>query len=191
MTDTPALAWDAMKKYYDNHKDNSLLGVNFAKNTKDKYVNDFLAMYKSIKDEYMSSATKELDRHKQAAILLHCTIQNELFKPQKILKDDEIFVGCEQIGLLLSLSYMRDMLNKLLKEINEKPIQKYIFPKAFTCETEYFDILIRDLYLQKHKEGAVYVLSLAHILYLIEYNTLREINPDLIDKIKQHMASQK
>jgi hypothetical protein len=138
----------------------------------------------------MNDSVKELDRHKQAAILLYCTIKNRLFIPAVKPKKNEVFVGCEQIGLLLSLSYMKDMLNEVLKEINEKPIERYILPQAFSCSTEYFDILTRDLYLQEHEDDGVYVLFLAHVLFLIEYNTLKEIDANIIRKLKDYTKSE-
>lgn len=186
MRDTPILAWNAIKNYYEKNKNSSLSKVTFKDDSKESFIEDFEAIYNEIKKSYMISTKGNLDRHKQAAILLYCTTKNKVFGYNGKVDSDKIFVGCEQVGLLLCLSYMKDMLNNILEEINEKPIDRYIFPTAFSCQTEYFDILTRDIYLQGYKDAGVYVLFLSNILYFIEYNTLKEINPALIEKIKEY-----
>lgn len=186
MKATPSLAWNAMRDYYDKHKDDSLSNVNFQRNSKDAFIKDFEEKYKEILNFYMDSKDGDLDRHKQAAILLYCTLKNKLFKYNGKVDPDKIFVGCEQMGLLLCLSFMKDMLNNILKEIDEKPINEYVFPEAFSCKTEYFDILTRDIYLQNYKDSGVYILFLSNILFFIEYTTLERIRPDLIPKIKEY-----
>lgn len=190
MRATPSLAWNAIRDYYDKHKDGSLKDVLFDRNSKDNFINDFEDKYKEISKNYMSSKAGDLDRHKQAAILLHCTINNKLFKYNGKVEPGKIFVGCEQVGLLLSLSFMKDMLNNILDEIGEDRLEEYIFPKAFSCQTEYFDILTRDIYLQSSKDSGVYILFLSNILFFIEYNTLKELRPSLIDKIKKYTREQ-
>lgn len=186
MKDTPILAWDALKNYYEKNKNESLAGVTFKDDSKENFISDFETKYNEIKKFYMSTPEGNLDRHKQAAILLYCTTKNKVFGYKGKVDNDKIFVGCEQVGLMLCLSYMKDMLNNILEEINEKPIDKYIFPTAFSCQTKYFDILTRDIYLQGYKDAGVYILFLSNILYFIEYNTLKDINPDLIEKIKEY-----
>lgn len=189
MYDTPVSAWDAMYVYYMEHKDKELEGIRFNNSVKSQFIEDFVFLYNDIKKTYMSAEARELDRHKQAAILLHCTIKNEVFKHDGKVPSGKIFVACEKVGLMLSLSFMLDLLNKKLAQINENRIEKYVLPKAFSCDTDYFDILVRDLYLQGHKDDGVYILFLAHILYLIEYNTLYERNPEIIKKLKEDMST--
>lgn len=184
MHDAPISAWEAMREYYTEHKDNELSGVRFNLNSKSSYIDDFISQYNEIKRSYMNPNAKELDRHKQAAILLYCTIKNNVFLQDGKTPDKKIFVACEKIGLMVSLSFMKEELNSVLEEIKEEKIDKYILPEAFSCNTDYFDILVRDLYLQKHKDDGVYILLLAHILYLIEYNTLDKINPQIIKKLQ-------
>lgn len=190
MKDTPILAWNALKNYYEKNKNGSLANVTFKDDSKESFVLDFETKYNEIKKLYMSTPEGNLDRHKQAAILLYCTTKNKVFGYKGEIDNDKIFVGCEQLGLMLCLSYMKDMLNNILEEINEKKIDKYIFPTAFSCQTEYFDILTRDIYLQGYKDAGVYILFLSNIFYFIEYNTLKDINPDLIEKIKEYTKVQ-
>lgn len=189
MNNTPVAAWEAMRAYYEAHKDKELKGILFNNDSKEAYIKDFISLYKNIKKKYMSDEAKELDRHKQAAILLYCTMNNEVLKQEDKTPNGKIFVACEKMGLMLSLSFMKDLLNRKLSQIGEKEIEKYALPQAFSCDTDYFDILIRDLYLQKHKDEGVYILFLAHILYLIEYNTLYERNPEIIKKLKEDMSA--
>ena len=126
----------------------------------------------------MDASVQSLDRHKQAAILIYATVCCNVFSPGRELDDDEIFVGEQQVALLLGLSYMKDRLNDILKKNNQKTIKEYVFPKAFSCATDYFDILTRDLYLQDHRDNEIYILFLSHVLFLIEYYTLREYGVD-------------
>lgn len=186
MKATPSLAWNAMRDYYDKHKADSLSNVIFKRDSKDIFIKDFEEKYNEILNYYMDSKDGDLDRHKQAAILLYCTIKNKLFKYNGKIESGKIFVGCEQIGLLLCLSFMKDMLNNILEEINEKPIDGYEFPTAFSCKTAYFDVLTRDIYLQDYKDAGVYILFLSNILFFIEYRTLEQVRPELIPKIKEY-----
>ena len=188
MKATPELAWNAIRDYYLSNKDVRFEDVSFDNQSKDNFVNIFKTKYKEIKSQYMAEKTGDLDRHKQAAILLYCTVESKMFKSKQKLNPQQLFIANEQIGLLLSLSYMKNMLNDILNEIGEPIIEKYIFPRAFSCDTEYFDIITRDIYLQGNDGSGIYILFLSNILYFIEYNTLREINPELIDKIRQYMA---
>lgn len=185
MNKTPILAWEAAKKYYEEFKDSIFVDVRFNSSAKSNFIEDFKNQYNDIKTNYMDKAVVSLDRHKQAAILINCMIKNRILSSNRKLAKSELFIGSEQIALLVGLAYMKDRLNELLKETNQQPIQKYSLPEAISCDTEYFDILTRDLYLQNHKDDAVYIFSLSHILFLIEYQTLKDNGID-IEKLKKH-----
>lgn len=175
---TAELAWNGIKNYYDSNRKKHCKEINFNPNTKESFIKTYVTEYDKIMKSYMDKSVNILDRHKQAAILIHCTIACEVITPSKNIDDDEIFIGVQQIALLLGLSFMKDCLNEILKKNNLKLIKHYTFPVAFSCATNYFDILTRDLYLQSHEDNSVYILFLAHLLFFVEYLTLKENDID-------------
>ncbi len=185
MKKTPEFAWDAIVEYF-NIKKNSSEWANVILDTsvQKAFIDTFVDSYNKILHNYMDKSVKYLDRHKQAAILIHCIIKCNIFKLGKELKSDEIFVGAEQMALLVGLAYMKDRLNEILSVKKIKPIDSYVMPTVLSCQTEYFDILTRDLYLQNYTDSSVYILFLAHLLFLLEYQTLREKRID-IEQLKE------
>lgn len=178
MIGTPELAWNAIEAYYTRKQETRCKDMYFNRNARESFIQAFNKKYDEIMDQYMDSSVESLDRHKQAAILIYCTINCNVFSPNRALENDEIFIGEQQVALLLGLSFMKDRLNELLKKGNQRTIEKYALPEAFSCSTKYFDILTRDLYFQSHKEDSVYILFLAHVLFLIEYISLKENHID-------------
>lgn len=175
---TAEIAWNAIEKFFSSNQKRACKGMLLNRDAKDSFIDTFENKYNEIMNCYMDESVKVLDRHKQAALLIHCTISCDVITPQENVKDDEIFVGAQQIALLLGLSFMKDCLNEILKKHNLKTIKQYSFPVAFSCSTNYFDILTRDLYLQSHKDDAVYILFLSHLLFFIEYLTVKEVGLD-------------
>lgn len=179
MTGTPQLAWTAIKEYYEENKNDACAEMTFDNGSMSNFVNLFTKKYDEVMDRFMDDSVESLDRHKQASILILCTIECKVLSPIRRISEDEIFIGEQQIAFLLGLSYMKDRLNEILEANGQKPIEKYQFPNAFSCATEYFDILTRDLYLQTHKDDSVYILFLSHVLFLIEYYTIKELGVDM------------
>lgn len=171
---TAELAWRAIEGYYKNNRNGHCKEIKFNRTVKDSFIKMYKDNYDAILETYMDESVEALDRHKQSAILIHCTIACKIFTPSRPLNEDEIFIGAQQIALMLGLSYMRDCLNDILQKNGMKTVDHYKFPVAFSCSTEYFDILTRDLYLQSHKDNSVYILFLAHVLFFIEYITLKD-----------------
>lgn len=182
MNNTPQYTWDSIADYYNTKINGKYYGVKFNYKNKDKFVEYFKAEYNNIMKDYMKNTVKTLDRHKQAAILIADIIENKVVYSE--LNDDEnrIFIGTEQIALLFGLSFMRDSLNNILKQKHLKEIKEYSFPEPMSCKTTYFDVLTRDLYFQEHNNNSVYILFLSHILFQIEYLTLKEngIDPKIL-----------
>lgn len=165
-------AWNALEEFYDCNIKNEYPNIGFDSSKKldfKKYFND---EYNNIHEIYMDKDSEFLDRHKQAAILISDTIENKIFYETSKPDKNSVFIGLHQIAILLGLSYMLQSLNELLKMHGEKSINNYIFPNAISCDTIYIDILSRDLYFQDHTDNGVYILSLSHILFMIEYYTL-------------------
>lgn len=171
---TAELAWDGLKEYFESVQKTHCKGMTLNRNARESFINAYIEKYNEVKDEYMDESVEVLDRHKQAAILIHCVISCEVIVPSKNIEEDKIFVGVQQVALLLGFSFMKDCLNEILKNHGLPTIKRYTFPVAFSCPTDYFDILTRDLYLQTHNDDAVYILFLAHLLFFIEYLTLKD-----------------
>lgn len=142
---TAEIAWKAIKNYYASTRKSHCKEMDFNLDAKELFIETYIAKYNEIMDVYMDKSVEILDRHKQAAILIHSTIACEVITPSKTVNEDEIFVGVQQVALLLGLSFMKDCLNDILKKHNLKLIERYTFPVAFSCPTDYFDILTRDL----------------------------------------------
>lgn len=171
---TAELAWRAIESFYKKNRNGYCKEISFNNNTKEIFAQTYQHNYDAIMKIYMDDSVKILDRHKQSAILIHSIVACKVFTPSRPLNKDEIFIGEQQIALMLGLSYMKDCLNDILTAHGKETIERYQFPIAFSCETDYFDILTRDLYLQSHKDDSVYILFLAHVLFFIEYLTLKE-----------------
>lgn len=171
---TAELAWRAIESYYKKNRNGHCKEITFNKSVKESFARTYKYNYESIMEKYMADSVEILDRHKQSAILIHSIIACKVFTPSRPLNKDEIFIGEQQIALMLGLSYMKDCLNDILQKNGIETIERYEFPVAFSCSTKYFDILTRDLYLQDHKDDTVYILFLAHLLFFIEYLTLKE-----------------
>ena len=178
MTNTPKYVWSALSKYYTEELKPKDKDIVFHEEKKEEFISYFTDKYNAIRDEYMNENVSNLDRHKQAAILIADIIENHLFELPN-LPEDEIFIGSEQTALLIGLTYMKSSLNKELATHNLPEINEYVMPEAISCKTPYFDILTRDLYFQSHKDSHIYILNLSNILFLIEYITLKELGIDM------------
>lgn len=189
MNNTPQYAWDSISDYYDIKIKGKYYGVKFNSPKRDEFIEYFRTEYNNIMNDYMKNNVHTLDRHKQTAILISDIIQNEIIYSEYTEKN-QIFIGTEQVALLFGLSFMRNKLNEILRQKKLTEIERYIFPEPMSCKTPYFDVLTRDLYFQKHKNNSVYILFLAHILFQIEYWTLKEngIDPK---KLKEWLTLRK
>lgn len=168
-------AWDLLKIAYLNKEDN----FNFDENLFEECYKHFKYWHKLIQKEFMKDPKKELDRHKIAAILTISIIQTRAITYNKQIQDDKIFIGGQLLAITCGLSYMQDQLNQLLTEHGYKTIDKYDLPSPFSCDTNYLEVLARNLYYQEFAEDSsgeklwrLNPLSLANDYYLIEYITL-------------------
>lgn len=182
MDNTPQYTWDSIADYYDTKIKRKYYGVKFNSEKKNEFIEYFKTEYNNIMCNYMQSTVTTLDRHKQTAILISDIIENKVIYSENTDNEKRIFIGTEQIALLFGLSFMRDKLNSALRQRHLKEIERYIFPEPMSCKTSYFDVLTRDLYFQKHNNNSVYILFLSHILFQIEYWTLKEngIDPKIL-----------
>lgn len=145
-------------------------------------------LYNEIKDKYMAKGHIEkgmnssdifLDRHKVAAVLIVAALETAVVSYNKNLSDGRQFLGCEMFVTEIAWSWMVEKLNKEFsdKHIDIK-IDKLTMPRAFSCNTPYFDIFCRELFYAK-TSGKLFALDIADRLFLLEYITLIDKGIDL------------
>ena len=191
---TPILIWESIEKYYQKNKkyvcENQIVLDN---KKKEEFVNTFIDLYNRIRKNYMQDNVDRLDHHKQTAIIIYSIIKNEIVYSENfknvnygknpkdffsLNNEQEVFIEPERIALEFGLTFMQNSLNEKLKEIGEKPIKDYKMPKPISCNKDYYVVLIRQLFFDFHygniSNPEVFILSLANVLFLIEYLTLKE-----------------
>lgn len=148
------------------------------------FSDEFERSYKYILDQFMIKKHEKegtLDHHKIAALIVICGIKSK-FVSMNPVPEDTVFLGNESIALSVALSFMQSILNDKLQVARvNKRIEKYAFPKAWTCGTNYFDIIVRNLYYAR-EYWKLNPLELAEKFFLIEYITLIKngIDPDVL-----------
>lgn len=129
--------------------------------------------------KYMSDRGKNLDRHKIAAIIMVSIVKTAPFR-QKSNDETKTFVGNYVIATEVGLSYMRQLLNECLIEMGEPVIDKYYFPKSWTCQNDYFRVFYRNLYFSDMESSwGLNPLDIAEKLFLLEYVTLEKEGIDI------------
>lgn len=156
--------------------------VVYDKSKKEKFKSNFTLLYDQL-SKYMEDPTKPLDRHKVAAIIIISIIKSNILTSTGNTKE-RIFVGNYILASEMGLSYMLAKLNEKLSD-NEK-IDKYFFPEAFSCPTDYFDIFYRNLYyVNDNEDWSLNPLDISERLFLLEYITVDKKGIDL-NKLKEY-----
>lgn len=155
-------------------------GVTFSDNAGEKYRETFDSLYNKV-SLYMENKDGALDRHKTAAIIMISIIESNPLICESDANSDKVFMANYVLAAEIGLSYMLEMLNQKLNKKGEKSIEKYFFPEAMSCSTEYFQIFYRNLY-YAHTDWILNPLDMAERLFLLEYMTLKEndVNPNLL-----------
>lgn len=151
--------------------------ITFDQNKEEEYKANINSLIGTVK-QYMSDREKNLDRHKVAAIIMISIVKAA---PLREKSNDGVttFVGNYVIAAEVGLSYMRQVLNEYLIKIAEPVIDKYYFPKSWTCPNDYFRFFYRNLYFSDmESRWGLNPLDIAEKLFLLEYITLQknEIN---------------
>lgn len=152
---------------------------------KQHFFDKFETLYEYILQHCMEEGIESLDRHKVTAVIVMCGIESNFVSMDNV-PDKMTFLGREIISLSVALSFMQAALNNQLKENGiDKGIKEYVFPKAWTCKTDYFDIMVRNLYYSQ-QYWEINPLELAEKLFLIEYITLEKngIDPEILREEK-------
>lgn len=155
----------------------------FHQERKQTFFDRFQELYDYILNNFMAveKGITALDRHKVTAIITICGIESG-FVSMDDVPDGGVFLGKEIISLSVALSFMQASLNEQLKKVGvNKEIKKFEFPKAWTCNTDYFDIMVRNLYYSQ-QHWKINPLELSEKFFLIEYIELEknEIDPEVL-----------
>lgn len=127
--------------------------------------------YFSIINNNMKADVTTLDRHKVAAITAISIVKANPLTMKNNTNTKSKFVGNESLAINVALSYMLSDLNILLQQNNVERVEQYIMPEAWSCDTEYAMVLIRDLFYTKESKS-YNALTLANNFFLLEYITL-------------------
>lgn len=174
-------------KELQNQKEVTSRNIVIDKSAKEKYSQIFIDMDAYIKENYMKTSVKYLDRHKTSAIIIYAILKSECIKyTGKISEDEEVFWGNYVIAVTVGFNYMIDRLNAVLKkkDIKQRLIEKLWLPEiVFSCNVPYFLIFTRNLYYANTDENwEINPLEIAEKLFLLEYITVEKkgINPAIL-----------
>ncbi|MBQ7347788.1 MAG: hypothetical protein IJW55_07510 [Clostridia bacterium] len=169
--------WAELEKTVKKHRDEEDENILFYKDKYELFKENFNALYKKIKMQHMKPKVDALDSHKVVAVMLISVLQSNVISYAKELKQNQVFLGPHMFATEVALSWMLDLLNKKLSAKNIPEISAYVMPTPFTCNTPYFDVFSRNLYLSE-KEYCLNPLDIAEKLFLLEYITLIKNNID-------------
>jgi len=145
---------------------------------KDGYIVACDVEYKKCKDENMNKSVQNLDRHKVAAILVIQGLTLDIVKRKdgnEADTEEKIFIGKEKAILSCAISYLAQQINIIIRNSGRSfdLINRFILPTAFSCQTDYIDIMCRLLHYGK-KQSTLSVLDLADHFFLLEYIAIAE-----------------
>ncbi len=170
--------WNAVKEKIEYLQDDDK-NIIFDDSKYDAFKNEFENLYESIKEKYMNKHVTALDRHKVAAVMIVSLLKTNVIAYKKI-SDKFVFIGSEMIATEIALSWMCQNLNERLNELKiEVEITEYIMPRAFACDTPYFEIFSRNLFFAQ-ENYKLNPLDIAEKLFLLEYITIIKNNIDPI-----------
>ncbi len=166
----------------------------FRDDKKEEFDREFQRRYKETMSRFMTDSTKELDSHKQAAVIIICCLKTGVIEYPEDQLENEMDLQTvplipQIIAVSTGLSFMQDYLAERLrgKKISTV-VEQYYFPVPFACNTPYGNSMCRILYYEQHKRYGMdfNVLELADRLYLLEYINLLQygIEPTLLKEKK-------
>lgn len=153
--------------------------VAFVRENEKNFSEEFKKNYAHIMNQYMKD-TKELDSHKQAAIIVISAMKSGLVTAG--YPDDKITLAPELILVKVALSYMNDILNQKLKQSSRFKINKFSLPLPLSCDTPYIEVMCRLLYYEQIGKEHFNILELSDRFFLLEYINLLQngIEPSLL-----------
>ena len=123
----------------------------------------------------MKNVKRPLDRHKVAALLIACTIEQKVIEVVEGL--DGKNVALERLAIDAGLSYMLAWLNEKLAAAGLTQLEKFYWPATYSEQLLQTSIFARCLYYWG-ESGEIEIFSLAYQLYLFEYISLLKHNID-------------
>lgn len=181
MKQTINTTWNLLKDTVDQIKEKNP-DVALDNSAYKGFYDNFKKMYSDIKEHYMDSTVKNLDRHKVASIIIVSILNSNAIVYEGQVKEGEEFFGEYLIAASVGITFMQNQLNALLSEKNVLPIETLWFPDALSCDTSYFEIFCRNLYFSNNNQDwNINPLDIAEKLFLIEYVTMekRGIDPHI------------
>ena len=149
----------------------------------DEYIIKVKEKYDCYKNKYLRDEVEYLDRHKMAAILVTCGVECKIINSKKTsgkTDDEKIDIGVQKILLLAAFDYLLAIINSKIDAKSGKTvdrIKKISYPEAFTCPTQFIDILSRTLYYAE-KDYQLNEMELAEKFFLLEYISILKDFPD-------------
>lgn len=140
--------------------------------------------------KYMKPEVNDLDRHKIAGIAIVSLLRSDAIQYSGDLGEKKFF-GKYTISASVAISYMQDSLNHLLDALGQDPVREIVFPKAFSCKTDCFEVFCRNIqFADENEEWHVNPLDISEKLFMYEYITVLE-NGIPIDLIRTEMRKGK
>ena len=154
---------------------------------KEQYIIACDDAYNLCKQNDMRSGVKNLDRHKVAAILVVEGLKLEIIKRKDRMNadtDTDWFIASPKILLSCAIYYLAQEVNNLIKKAKTKiePMNKFILPKAFSCQTYYVDIMCRLLRREMEADKLSF-LVLSNDFFLLEYIAITSYYKDQAEEV--------
>lgn len=156
----------------------------------DSYIHNCEVEYNRCKETTMNNKVVNLDRHKIAAILVIQAMNMRVIKRvdnrdyAEADTEDKYFIGPQKILVICAIHYLAQEINRILvfHGDNISQMTKFPLPKAFSCDTEYIDIISR-LLRNELDENKLFILSLSEKFFLLEYIAIRDFYGDCTKKV--------
>lgn len=181
--------WNAVAREYRANKGAENLKLCLMEKLKDEYLRRCDERYRIYKEKFMKPGVKNLDRHKVASILAVEGIALNLIRCEQV-PEDQIFIGQEKILLKCALQFIIREFNSIIRTSQFASMQKFVLPEAFSCDTQYIDIMCRNLmYIKESKllddpEHVLMVeMELAEKFFLLEYIAIRSSYRDKAEDV--------
>lgn len=169
--------WRQLEAIYLAMNDTIKKEVGFDLTSKNRFCNYFKRIYEKL-SEQIKHENKALSRHKIAAIIVATIIKIKPLTDKKGLSNENsIFISNEVIALVFALEYIKIQVNQILQKSNStETIQNLYITKPINKNTNEFDILVKNLYIESTERGGnISVNTWAYLFYLIEIQTLYEL----------------
>ena len=148
------------------------LNVQFKEEKRQEYLEGTKNRYNAYKDTYMSTDVEFLDRHKVAAIMVVQGLKLGIIDSSAAAPENSegyINIASANILLLCAIDYLIAQINEIITQKSKlEPLDDFLYPKAWSCDTDYIDVVCRNLYFAQ-KDYQLNEMELADKFFLLEY----------------------